>query len=258
MCNPRRIRVTATRQVNQAWEHEVTRAVQLQGLVSGQARALQQLGPTVGVPALQAMQQLLSEGVPGWERSAAGYRHDVEGGHVVYDPAAQTIEIVAECEASVTATGAHTEALSGLLRTEASQTADGQFYDDGWRGLTREVGEKKAQEDAERKLDKEQQRLLREATEDAEQQAAGNVEAIARQEAEERLAQAEAERREQLAADARASLRQVGMRARQAFHQLLARGYQDAILEYAQAHGAIITCNDDQGDTIDIEFRMSA
>lgn len=256
MCNPRRIQVTATRQINEAWEREVTRAVQLQGLVSGQARVIQQLGPTVGVPALEAIQQLLAEGVPDWQRTDAGYRHDVEGGYVVYDPLQQTIAIVAECEDLVTATGAHTEALSGLLQTEASQTGEGMYDVDGWGGRTREVGEKQAQDDVQRKLDEEQKRLVREIAEQAEKQATADVEAAARREAAKRLARAEAERREQLAADARANLRQVGMRTRQAFHQLLARGYQDAILAYASAHGAVVTCNDDQGDTIDIEFRM--
>ena len=258
MCNPRRICVTATRQINEAWEREVTRAVELQGLVSGQARALQRLGPTVGVPALQAMEQLLAEGAEGWERIDGGYRHDVEGGYIVYDPAAQTIEIVAECEDTVTATGAHTEALSGLVQSEATQEGAGMYYSDGWGGRTKVAGEKQAEDDAQRKLDEEQRRLLREAAEQAEHEATAGVETVARQEAEQRLAQVEAERREQLAADARANLRQVGTRARQAFHQLLARGYQAAILEYARAHGAIVTCSDDQGDTIDIEFRVTA
>ncbi len=256
MCNPRRIRVTATRQINEAWEREVTRAVQLQGLVSGQARALQQLGPTVGAPALEVMQRLLTDGVPGWVRTDAGYRHDIEGGHVVYNPGQQTLEIVAECEDLITATGAHTAALSGLVQTEASQDGEGMYYTD-WAGRPREVGEKQAQDDAQRKLDEEQRRLVGEAAERAEQEAAADVEAAARREAAERLARAEAERREQLAADARANLRQVGIRARQAFHQLLARSYQDAILAYARAQGALITCNDDRGDTIDIEFRIT-
>jgi hypothetical protein len=249
MCNPRRIQVTATRQINEAWEREVTRAVQLQGLVSGQARVLQQLGPTVGVPALDALQRLLDEGSPDWRPTEAGYRH------VVYDPRQRTLEIVAQCEDLVTTTGAHTELLTGLVQAEASQTGEGVYYDD-WAARTREMGEKQAQDDAQRKLDNQQRQLVREAAQQAEDEAAAGVESSALRETARRHARVQAERREQLAADARANLRQVGVRARQAFHQLLARAYQQAILAYARAHGAAITCNDDQGETIEIEFRL--
>src|SRR5262249_57039713 len=50
MCNPRRVRITATRELAEAWQREVTRSVQLRGRVVGEARARQALGDALSTP----------------------------------------------------------------------------------------------------------------------------------------------------------------------------------------------------------------
>jgi hypothetical protein len=86
MCNPRRVSITATRELAEAWRREVSRTVQLRGRVVGEARVRQALGPTLGVPARRALDAALAGGVEGWREVEGGYRHDVEGGYVVYRP----------------------------------------------------------------------------------------------------------------------------------------------------------------------------
>ena len=93
MCNPRRVKVTATRDINERWEIEVQRCVEMSEFVRGEARITQSLQGSLGEPILLAIQRALEEGVAGWEEDGDVYRHDVEGGYVSYRPATQELEI---------------------------------------------------------------------------------------------------------------------------------------------------------------------
>ena len=48
MCNPRRVTVTATRDIAEAWRREVSRTVQLTEQVTGEARLRQTLSSRLG------------------------------------------------------------------------------------------------------------------------------------------------------------------------------------------------------------------
>ena len=67
MCNPRRVTVTATPDIAEAWQREVCRTVQLAERVTGEARLRQALSSHLGSPALRALEARLAAGTPGWE-----------------------------------------------------------------------------------------------------------------------------------------------------------------------------------------------
>ena len=256
MCNPRRIRVTATRQLNEAWEREVSRTVELQGQITGEARVRQPLDSTLGKPALRALESALATENSGWTEVEEGYRHDVEGGYVIYLVDEQALEIVATLSDDIQVSAQASRTLEGSVNTELSTEAEGRYYDDGWGGRTQEVAEKEAQTAAERELDEIARSQIEQAANQSEAQAAADIEAAARNQAQIQLQQQATQRQADLSTQAREHLDTVGVRCRQAFHRILASAYRDAILAYARRNGADnIQCSKD-GNIIDIEFNL--
>ena len=64
MCDPRRVTVTATRQVQEAWEREVQRVAEFPGTLIGEARIRQPLDASLGGPAMMALHTALLNGLP--------------------------------------------------------------------------------------------------------------------------------------------------------------------------------------------------
>lgn len=256
MCNPRRVTVTATRDIAEAWRREASRTVELSSEVVGEARLRQPLASRLGTPALRALEARLAAGAAGWTATPEGYRHDVDGGYVLYRTDEQALEIVATLAAMVTAAGTARTLLEGELRDTLSASAERRYFDDAYV----EQNEARARADAERELNQTLQQALREKLAQAQHQAeaaqADRLQTEAEAAAHEALRQTAAERRATLARLAEEHLETVGLRCRQAFNQLLALAYRDAILAYARRHGAdAIQCRDDEG-VLEIEFFM--
>lgn len=256
MCNPRRVEVTATRQVAQAWEREVRRTASRSASVTGEARIRQALDASVGAPALHALERVLEHGFPGWSAHGDGYRHDVEGGYVVYSPEDRVLEIVATASGVVEGRGEAVERVEGRFEGEVQATGEGGYYDDGYGGRTEEWGREQARLAAEAQLGAATQARLREVTEAAEAERAGTVQGEAERAAAADLARRGDELRAALEIAAAARVSGVGVRARQAFHRLLARAYRDVLLALARRRGAeVVTC-DDSGDVLEIELLL--
>lgn len=256
MCNPRRIRVRATRELAEAWEQEVRRTVTRQGQAIAEARVREPLDSSVGAPTLTALVTVLSQ-TEGWEQDEEGvFRHELAGGYITFDPDSRVLEIVARASAEVRSVG---EAVA-TVQAELSGTVEGEgvgtYYDDGWRRNTRETAQRDAEHSLERSL-AEAARLRRaQVRQDTDREAGGAVQEQAEQEADAAFAAASASRAAELRQRAAASLVAVGIEGRAVFHSALAQAYRDAILAYARArHAENIQCRDG-GDVLEIEFEM--
>lgn len=255
MCNPRRIRVSATRQLDEAWQREVSRRVELQARVVGEARVRQNLEGTVGRPALLALEGVLAAPGSGWERVERGFRYGVEGGYVLYATDDQTLEIVATQSDEVRALGEATETLSGQLQTTLEREGEFHYYDDS--NITTPAAETQARRVAEQNLESAARAERQRVADEAESAASSQIESEARNRANAQLEQKAQRRQEELSAQAREHLRTVGVRARQVFHRALASAYREALLSYARRNGAeIMHCNED-GESFEIEFRVA-
>src|SRR5690349_15812002 len=119
MCNPRRIDVTATRQLVESWEHEVRRQVTLTGTAAGEVRVREELDAGIGQPTLDALVDVLAADDE-WELVDGAYRHGMEDGFVAYHVDEQELEIVvrltddvsADAEAAITAHGRFDETMT--------------------------------------------------------------------------------------------------------------------------------------------------
>jgi len=246
--------VSATLQIQEAWERTVRRTVEVSGCVTGEARIRQALDDSVGMPALTALESLLDQGQAGWVEVEGGYRCNVEGGYVVYHLDDRTLEIVAALEDRISVAGEAADEVRGVLATELTAEGEGQYYDDNFGGRTEEDARRDAEAAAQRKLDEVRRAELLQAQDQAESAVAGRVEEAARRQGEAILAQQAAARQAELESQAGARLTTVGLRCRQQFHQLLGLAYRDAILAYARTNGAEnIECSE-SGDVVEIEF----
>lgn len=198
MCNPRRIEVTATRQVAEAWEHEVRRAASRSGTVTGEARVRQALDASVGAPTLATLERALEAGFAGWRREGDAFRHDVEGGYVVYSLEDQSLTIVATASDVVHGRGEAGARLTGRVEGEIAGRGEGRYYDDGYMGRTEARAREEAQRAAEAGVDAQVKAQVEGDKEAAEREAAGKLLADA-----DRAAQADWEAR---AAERRAAL----------------------------------------------------
>lgn len=254
MCNPRRIRVTATQQIEEGWERIVRRTVEMRGSVSGEARVRQALDDSIGGPALVMLEAILASGHPDWAETQEGYRCSVPGGYVVYRPSDRSLEMVATLESEVMVSGEAEQRLQGVASGEVTAEGEATYYDDNWGGRTEEHAREEAAAAAQRRLDQARQARLEEDQRQAEAAAAESIESDAQRQAQVALEQAAAQRRAELDHQAAAHLEAVGLQCRQRFHRLLGEAYRDAILAYAQANRAEgIECRDD-GTTVEIEF----
>jgi hypothetical protein len=259
MCNPRRVQVTATRQLNQAWEREVERVAEVAATLTGTARIRQPLDATLGGSALLALQNALAQGFPGWTEQPDGSFHSaVDGGYVAYHPDDHTLEIVATLTEELRVQGSARERLSGTVSDTVEVQSEGQYYDDGWANRTRERALDEARRGAETALDRAVQSRLEVAATSAEQQQTEHLQQRAQQVAQQHWETQAAARRSELAQQAAAELTRVGIRARHAFHQLLAHAYREALLSLARRRGVspdtIIRREND--DYLEIEFML--
>jgi len=256
MCNPRRVHITATRALTEAWQHLVTRAARDRRLVSGEARVRQSMVGTLGGPALAALESAFAN-APEWTETDQGYRCEVEGGYALYDLDQQTLEIVATLEDVVEVEERVQQVLTGEINETVSAEANADYYDDGYGGRTERWAQEQANQTAARRLDELRTHHLSAAARSAEAAAAADIEARAQAAARHR-AETEADaRRQDLNHQAAARLDTVGLRCRRAFNTVLARAYRDALLAYARRAGAHdISCQDGD-DGLHIEFRVT-
>jgi hypothetical protein len=256
MCNPRRIRVRATRQLAVAWEREVRRRVVRTGLATGEARVREPLRGAVGAPTLAALPGVLAR-TEGWEEVDDAFRHEIEGGYVSYRPAEGVLEIVATASVEVRVEGEAAETVRGRVDGTVEGEGEGLWCDDNWGGRDRPYAAREAREALESALRAASEARVREAGEAAGAAIGAGLQAKAAARADEALA-AESRLRE-AALRERAELRitAVGVRARNLFHQALASAYRDVVLAYARSRGAEhIRCSESADGVLEIDFEL--
>lgn len=261
MCNPRRITVQAKRRISEAFRAEIQRAFTARGDVNSEARLEQQIDDLLPKPARIAFEQAMRDD-PQWVWSDGEYRRTVPGGSATYRPDTGDLEIVVSLHQAIEAVGEATLEATGEVTDEVSADAVGVYYDDGWRGHTKERAEKEALTKAEKSADELAQRrlaaLLEQAEEDARAQLSGRsgeAEAQARRTAEQRLtAQADLVR-SGLEEEAAKQLEVVQAEILQGIFQTVAAGYSRALQAYATQHGEGLRVSEENG-VIEIQFEM--
>jgi len=257
MCNPRRVRVQATRQLTQTWEQEVRRRVTATGMAVGEARTREPLGSNLGAPVIAALTAVLSRAA-GWEWRDEAFRHSLAGGELSYHPDVRVLEIVAHATEQVSATGTATALARGEVDEAITAEGAGTYYDDRWGGTTEQTARDDAQRAAEAALDAVARQRIEQERAAADRAEGADVERLAAGRARQEVAQLTQRRGAELRAAAAARLTQVGVQGRNIFHLALAEAYRDAILAYARSRQAQGLTMSERDGVLDIEFEMEA
>ncbi|HUC23602.1 MAG TPA: hypothetical protein VMA73_12915 [Streptosporangiaceae bacterium] len=256
MCNPRRVRVRATRQLAEAWEQEIRRQVTRSGDAVAEARVREPLESSVGGPTLAALASVLDR-TAGWEQDANGvYRHALDGGYIAFDPDSRELEIVARQSGQVSAVGEAVTVVHAEITDVVEGEGVGTYYDDGWGGITAEDAQRAAEEDLRQSLSAQVEARRAEARRATDESRGEEVRAQAERRADSAYAAAAAARTEELRRRAAEALVSVGIEGRNLFHQALAEAYRDAILAYARSRRADNLHYSENGGVLEIEFDL--
>jgi hypothetical protein len=256
MCNPRRVTVSVTHDINEEIQREVARTATLSARVSGEHRVLIPVGTRMTARLRAALETVLTRGLPGWTAADGAFRHEVRGGYVIYHPDTAELEVVAVRESDISADGAATRQVTVQYQDSLQAEGEGWHYDDNYGNKTPEDAAREAEANANKLIE----RRVREATEGvaaaAERAAAAEVEEDARRNARANLDERAAAERARLRQEAAASAQVVGVRAQQTFGAALAEASREAIVRYARENGGEIVANRENGGQIELEIRM--
>lgn len=256
MCNPRRIRVRATRELAEAWEQEVRRQVTRTGRAAGQAQVTESLADTVGGPTIAALANVLSR-LDGWSEFPDGtFRHELDGGVISFDPSTLELAITATVAAEVSVTEVAAQSVEAQLSGGVEAEGEGVYYDDGWGGYTEETAQRDAEDNLTRAMEDAVRRRREQAAQQADAAAGDAVELEARARADAAFAAASAAREAELRRAASERLLAVGAAGRALFNAALAEAYRDAILAYARSRRASNLHHIERDGVLDIEFEL--
>ncbi|MDG6101423.1 hypothetical protein Daura_39835 [Dactylosporangium aurantiacum] len=261
MCNPRRIRVQAKRKIAEAWKAEIERAATARGDVSSEARLVQLIDDLLPRPARMAFERAMRDSAD-WAESGGEYRRAVPGGTITYRPDTGELEIVIMLSAAVEAVATAKLVAAGEVTDEVAAEASGQYYDDNYRGQTREMAETRARAAAEAKVAALADDRLAALKLEAEERArfelnarAGEAVLEARRSAERELTLKSDEMRTSLDDEAGRRLEEVQEETLKGIFQLVATGYSQALQAYAEQYGENLRVTEEDG-VIQIQFEL--
>lgn len=261
MCNPRRVRVKATRKIAEAWRAEIEQAATAHGDVNSEARLIQSIDDLLPQRARTAFEQAMAAS-PEWVWSDGEYQKAVPGGTISYRPDTGELDIAVQLSVAIEAVGTATLVATGEVVDEVSAEATGTYYDDGYRGRTEAAARNRAKTAAESKADELAQQRAGTLKLQAEQAAlqelnrrTGEAATEARQSAERQLTLQASELQVGLDEQAGQRLEVVQTETLKGVFALVAAGYSSALQEYAAEHGENLHVSEDDG-VISIEFEM--
>jgi hypothetical protein len=261
VCNPRRIRVKATREIRKAWKAEIEQAATARRDVTAEARLVQSIGDLLPPPAKAAFEAAMRAD-PRWELIDGEYRRAVPGGHTAYRPDTGELEIVIQLSAAIEEVATHTLVASGEVTDEVTTEAVGTYYTDGFRGRTKKRAATQAKAAAEKAADaladrrgKSLELTAAETAKHELNERAGQAREMARLKAEEKLTLRADEVKQNLDQEAGKRLEAVQQETLAGVFELVARGYSAALQAYAAEHGENLVVTEEDG-VIQIQFEM--
>ncbi|TCO52886.1 hypothetical protein [Actinocrispum wychmicini] len=261
MCNPRRVRVQATRKIAEAWRTEIKQAATARGDVSSEARMTQLISDYLPEPARRAFEQAMRSS-PDWELTDGEYRREVPGGHVAYRPDTGELEIVVRLSVAIEAVGTAKLVAEGEVVDEVTAEGIGTYYADGFGGITEEHAKRQAEKAADAKLTELAEQRTASLKQKAEDKAKHELKKRQREATEQAKLSAEHKlttqaQELQTGLDVRAGeqLEQVQAETLKGIFQLVAAGYSAALQEYAAQYGQNLQVSEEDG-VIAIEFEL--
>ena len=257
MCNPRKIRVRASRRLAEAWQTEITRTAQVTDTLTGEAHIIQPFGASLAEPVRVRFAELLAAD-PAWQETGEGYRYQLPNGYLLYRPETGELEITANVSGEITGEATAVRAATGVAVGAADAEVEERYY-----GGQRTRAEMRGRLAAERAADEraraeltaskaqriaEAQRALEEASDEVVQEA--------RDRARQELTDRRDERQRELDAAAGRQAAQLNDEFLRVVNQALTHAYRDVLLERARHSDAGNLFYEEHDGVIDIQFEI--
>ncbi len=262
MCNPRKVEISLSRAVEEAWRETVEEAVSQSEEVceTGRVEVELPLDEEMGDMALEMLEQVLSRGMedmPAWQRRDDGRLfRELEEVVLYFDPATRRMSVETRLTECITAGAKARAEAAGVTVGEVTAEAMGRYYDDNWGGLTRERAEKRARQDAEHRLEEEVAALRRTQNADALEQARRRARTEAEAEAHARIEEQRENVRTAMRERMVETLEQGQRRAQRIIHRAVGEAYRLTLQRIVDQSGGRTLVDEKTGGVITMELEL--
>ncbi len=256
MCNPRRLEVRLTQEIEEEWRATAQEEATARVEVSERLERVISLADRLGPSARLGLSAALAEGFRGW-RAVDGedgrFEIDVGRLHLSLNTGSAQLTVTLERESSVSATADavidYSAPVQGIVEVRETDIA----YTDGWRGRDEETVQSQLEEKAQTELEREQQRLIEEQTREAREDAERRAAAEARRRAETEAAARGEEERTQLAEELEELLRESLPVLHEEVAALVGETLRRSVLHLVRVNGGELRRCEETEDAIVIE-----
>jgi len=190
MCNPRRLVVNLTHEIDEEWRATAEETATARVDVRERLERVIPLGARLGPSSRLALSAALAEGFHGWRRvegEAGRFTHEIGPLQLSLDTGTAELSVAVERQSSVSGTARAAVDYSVPIHETIAVEESGISYDDGYRGLTQEAVQQRLDEQAQARVASEVRRVIDERSrperEAAERQATAEAQQRAAQEA---------------------------------------------------------------------------
>ncbi len=262
MCNPRRVNIHLTREIENAWRRTVEAVGQASGEVSELARLTADIAmdAEMGDAALVMLGRVLRgefAGFDPWDEGADGlFSRDLGEVILIYNPRTRRLSIEAQLTELVSAEAGGAAEASGFTVGEVAAEAVGNYYSDGWGGRTRERAETEAQAKAETQLTEAIEALHYEQNRETLDSAQADAQAQADAEAQAALAARQAEMRAALRRRLQSIVANAQDSALRVMNRAVGEAYRQTLLQLMHDNGGRVITDEQTGSVINLELEL--
>ena len=191
MCNPRRLEVNLTRQIEEEWRSTVEEDATVHLDVHERLERVIPLAERLGPSARLGLAAALGEGFRGWDPvagEAGRFTNQLGPLRLSLDTGSAELVVAVERQTAVSGTARAEAGYSASIRDTIEVHEEGTAYEDGWGGRTVGAVQEELDEKARARMESERRRVVdeqtREAREDAERRAGSEARQRAEKEAE--------------------------------------------------------------------------
>ncbi len=256
MCNPRRLEVRLTQEIEEEWRATAQEEATARVEVSERLERVISLADRLGPSARLGLSAALAEGFRGW-RAVDGedgrFEIDVGRLHLSLDTESARLTVTLEREGSVMATASAEAEYSATVHGTVEARENGTAYEDGYGGRDVETVDRELREKAQAGIERERERVIDEQTREAREEAERRAADEARQRAETEAAARGEKERTRLAEELEELLRESLPVLHEEVAALVGETLRRSVLHLVRVNGGELRRCEETDDAIVIE-----
>lgn len=256
MCNPRRLVVNLTQQIEEEWQATVEETATARVDVHERLERVIPLAGRLGPSARLGLSAALAEGFRGWRRvgeEEGCFTTEIGPLQLHLDTGSAELRVTADRQTSVSGTARAEADYRASIRETIAVEEGGIAYDDGWRGLTPEAVHQSLEEKAQARVSREREAAIERQSRPARDEARHQARATAQARAGEEAQALGAEERDLLRQELDALFQQSQSVLREEVAALVGETLRRSVLHLVRVNGGELRRCEETDDAIVIE-----